>query len=436
MSLLRAPERAVAARPAVAGLGDEGARLLAGPPAHTGAEPYASHTARLGDLDLDLAPTTLRREVATAGLLGRGGAGFPAGRKLDAAARAGGGGVVVINASEGEPASAKDRTLCAYRPHLVLDGALVAAKASGARAVICYVHPGAADAALRTALAERGEQGVSWRFVAPPPTYLAGETSAVIGVLEGRGALPRHSAVPAAVAGLHGRPTVVANAETLAHLALIARFGAGWFVEAGTASAPGSSLVTLAGAVRAPGTVLEVCSPVALGALLARGGGTFGGPTPVLLGGYAGAWIPGEVAWALPLDRAVLADARVSLGCGVIAPLHQDACGLAETARLLGWLARQSAGQCGPCRFGLPALAELATHLARGEASRGELNTLRQLAASVRGRGACGHPSGVLTLLESALDTFAEEVRWHLRGRNCAALGAACGLPLAPEPPA
>ncbi|HUZ19600.1 MAG TPA: NADH-ubiquinone oxidoreductase-F iron-sulfur binding region domain-containing protein [Acidimicrobiales bacterium] len=414
------PGRPGAARFGVAG--SAGTRLLGGPPRSAGTEGLADHERRLGPLSLDhVPPAALRDAVRESRLLGRGGGQFPTATKLDVAAQAPGTPIVVVNASEGEPASRKDRTLLELRPHLVLDGAEVAAAATGADEIIVYLHRRRlrSTSALEEALRERHRAGRPVRLVDAPERYVAGETSAVVSYLGGTGALPRRDALPAAAAGVAGRPTVVGNAETIAHLALVARFGAAWFATAGSPEAPGSTLVTLAGAVAVPGVVVEVLGGVTIGDLLATVGGLDVPPRAVLLGGYAGTWIDGDVAWRTPLERHALGVAGASLGCGLIAVLGGGACGLAETARLLRWMAGQSAGQCGPCAIGLPSLSVLADEVVGGLASRRDVRRLRQLAASIRGRGACGHPTGAVNLLESAIATFERELAQHLRGRAC-----------------
>jgi NADH:ubiquinone oxidoreductase subunit F (NADH-binding) len=213
---------------------------------------------------------------------------------------------------------------------------------------------------------------------------------------------------------------VVNNAETIAHLALIARRGAEWFAEAGDLSAPGSTLVTLAGEVAVPGVVAEVLRPVMLGRLLSTIGGLDHPPRAVLVGGYEGVWLDGAAAWNTLLARSSLQRCGASLGCGLVATLGEASCGIATTARLVRWLAGESAGQCGPCVFGLPGIADLLDALANGDADRRDLSRLRRLCAAIDGRGACGHPSGVIGLVESALDTFRLELRDHVRGRSCA----------------
>ncbi len=417
-------------------VGSPGTRLLAGPYFASGRETLAGHQARLGALDLQrFTPEGLRDVVRGSGLLGRGGAGFPTGTKLDVAATSPGTPIIIVNASEGEPASRKDRTLLELRPHLILDGAQVAAHATGADEIVIYLHRinEHSSAALDRALSERKNlrhSGARVRVIDAPARYVAGETSAIVSYLDGHGALPRRRAQSAAQSGVANRPTVVSNAESLAHLALIARYGADWFAEAGTPSAPGSTLITLAGSMAVPGLVVEVLGPVTIGHVLERVGGLDDVPRAVLLGGYAGTWISGDVAWHTPLERHSLAQLGYSLGCGLVAVLHDDVCGLVETARLLSWLAGQSSGQCGSCVFGLPAMAESMDEIVAGVGRSRDARRLFALAGSIRGRGACSHPTGAVNLIESALDTFAPELRAHTRGAVCEQRAASDHFPL------
>ncbi len=418
--------------------GSPGTRLLAGPVASEGMETLQAHQSRLGER-----PATITLdELVASGLTGRGGGSFPFARKIQLAASRAGTAVVVVNASESEPASRKDVTLLELRPHLVLDGAVLAANVLGTRDLIVYLHSArtASTSALLAAVAERRAAGcdgaVSIRVVDSPAAYLAGESSAVVSVLEGRGPVPSLRPIPVAAVGVGGRPTLVSNAETYAHVALIARFGAAWFNAGGTQRAPGSTLVTLAGAVASPGLVVEIVAGTGVRDLLAGPGGLTQPPRAVLLGGYAGSWVPGEAAWSMPLDRDWLSAAGTSLGCGLVAVLAQTACGLAETLRLLDYLASQSAGQCGPCVLGLPELAERFRALVEGRTSRRQLRRIRELAVAIRGRGACAHPDGAVQLAETALAVFEAEVRNHARhgscpGRLCV---ASSGLPLPAAP--
>ncbi|HVC70011.1 MAG TPA: NADH-ubiquinone oxidoreductase-F iron-sulfur binding region domain-containing protein [Acidimicrobiales bacterium] len=405
-------------------LGDRQVRLLAGPRAEEGPESLDAHRRRLGPLELPDDAGEVLDLVGTGGLVGRGGGEFPLLRKLTAAVEGGADPLVVVNGSEGEPASRKDRTLIEHRPHLVLDGAEVAARAVGAAEVVLYVHGtrSVSSTTLAKALEERGaasSSGPSFRLVAAPAAYVAGESSAVVSVLEGRGPVPSRRRLPVAAAGVNGRPTVVSNAESISHLALLTRFGAPWFTAAGTPETPGSTLLTLAGGVRQPGLVVEVLAPVALGEVLCVHGGVTTPPAAVLIGGYGGRWVGGAAALEAPLDRGALRRAEVPLGCGLIAPLPPDTCGLSVTLRLLGYLAAQSAGQCGPCVLGLPALVHQLSEIVGGRGTRGDIRRLVRQALSLRGRGDCAHPDGAVVLLESALHVFSEDADRHARGRSC-----------------
>ena len=417
----------------LARLGDKAARLLGGPDSSWEQEMLRDHEARLGSLDLSRSPEELRKLIANSGIVGRGGAEFPLSRKLEAAANAAGLPIVVVNASEGEPASRKDATLLRIRTHLVLDGAEVVAASVGASEIVVYIH--AARGQLRerisNAIVARGaavRPGPVLSIAEAPDRYVSGESSAVVSFLESGVALPRRTSVPAAIAGVGGRPTIVSYAETFAHIGLIARFGSAWFRAAGTVSTPGSTLVTIVGSVRESGTVVEILRPLTFGALLRETVGLVEPPQAILLGGYAGTWISGVSAWKSSIDRHALREVGAPMGCGLIAVLDYASCGLAETTRLLEWMAHESAGQCGPCTTGLPAVAELMGLLVQGRARSRDITRLRQLAVAIRGRGACGHPTGAMELVESALDTFEDEVRWHLRGHRCSARGV--GLPV------
>jgi NADH:ubiquinone oxidoreductase subunit F (NADH-binding) len=214
---------------------------------------------------------------------------------------------------------------------------------------------------------------------------------------------------------------VVDNAETLAHVALIARFGAAWFRRAGTSTEPGTMLTTVSGAVHARG-VYEVAHGEPVAAAIDQAGGAIGTVQAVLVGGYHGAWLPGDMAETVALSRAALAPYDATPGAGVLVVLPEGACGLAESARIASYLAGQSARQCGPCLNGLPAMAATLTELARGEGGRDVVRRTEWLAGLVEGRGACHHPDGTARMVRSALRTFADDVEHHLAGRCAQAL--------------
>ena len=362
-------------------------------------------------------------EVARAGLTGRGGAGFPAARKLAAVVRQGSlpGGrtpVVIANGTEGEPASAKDKVLMATSPHLVLDGAVLVAELTGASKAVIVVHRAVREI-IDDAAAERRRarfDRVRIRVCTAADRFTGGEASAVVHWIE-RG-VPAPTAMPPrlAVRGLAGVPTLVQNVETLAHIALIARYGAAWFRSTGTSAEPGSMLVTVMGAVREPG-VLEIGIGAPVGQVLQLAGGPAAPLRAVLLGGYFGAWADADEALTRPFSAAGLADLGAGPGAGLIAALPADVCGLRETARVVRYLAAESAGQCGPCLFGLDAIADEFERLADGRAAG--LGTLWRWLGQVDGRGACAHPSGAVRLVGSALRVFGGELDQHAAGWCC-----------------
>jgi NADH:ubiquinone oxidoreductase subunit F (NADH-binding) len=391
-------------------------RLLAGcAPGGTG---LAAHRAAFGPLPAYPAGA-LVGVVERAGLRGRGGAGFPTGRKLAAVAAAAGRRrpVVVANGCEGEPASAKDRTLLAVAPHLVLDGAVLAAVALGAGEVVVAVHRGA-GAGVHRAVAERRGDPVPVRVAEVPRRYVASEESALVHFLTAGDARPTTVPPRPFERGVDGRPTLVDNVETLAHLARIAYHGPDWFRRYGTPTDPGTGLVTVGGAVRVPG-VYEVAMGRPVGEILDGAGGAAEPLGAVLVGGYFGAWVPMPQAARVALAHDPDPDTGVTRGAGVLLALPARACGWAETARVLRYLAQESAGQCGPCRFGLPAVADDVAAVAAGRADAAVYRRLRGRLGVIPGRGACRHPDGAVRLAASALGAFAGDLDAHLAGRPC-----------------
>jgi NADH:ubiquinone oxidoreductase subunit F (NADH-binding) len=361
--------------------------------------------------------------VAEAGLQGRGGAGFPTARKLAAVAGGRGPRIVVANATEGEPASSKDRALVNHAPHLVLDGAALAAAAVGAaRIVVCIDRADRrAVRSLRAAIAERASAARPAIELAETPTrYVAGEETALVRYLNGGEAKPAHVPPRPFEKGVDGRPTLIQNVETLAHIAQIASFGAAWFRQTGTRDEPGTTLVTVTGAVARP-TVAEVSVGTPVGHILARAGGPAEPLAALLVGGFSGTWIPAGAGAETAYSRAGLGQLGASPGAGILIALPAGACGLVETARILRWFAAQSAGQCGPCIFGLGDIARTTVAVAAGRAASGDVARLRRWAGQIVGRGACRHPDGAVRLLRSALDVFAADLERHLHGRPCAA---------------
>ena len=329
----------------------------------------------------------------------------------------------MANGVESEPASGKDKLLLGLSPHLVLDGVALAAAAVGASQAYLCVHSGHPQLAglLRTAVTERERAGlnrVPIQLAEIPGGYVASQETALISFLNGGAQRPAFVPPRPPQRGVHGRPTLVQNVETLAHLALIARYGATWFRSVGDAQPAGSALVTVSGAVRQP-SVLEIEPGTRIGELLERAGGPAGPPQAVLAGGYFGGWLPCPDALNVPVSTAGLGAAGAAFGPGILVLLPESACGLAETARMISYLASQSAGQCGPCLNGLPALAAAFGRVAFAQPDRATMDWARQLLALVAGRGACQLPDGTAALAASALRVFGPDLRRHAESGPC-----------------
>jgi NADH:ubiquinone oxidoreductase subunit F (NADH-binding) len=389
----------------------------------------SDHVRHYGPLPSGRRSVFARRErlidvVEASGLTGRGGAGFPAGRKMRSVAARPGAAVVVANGAEGEPASRKDRLLLAMLPHLVLDGISVACHAVGARQAYLCVHEDEKDIQriLASAVAERRKAGTDAarvKIATIPARYVASEQSSIVRHLNGGPALPSFSPPRTHESGVNGRPTLVNNVETLAHLALIARHGDGWFRGAGLPSAPGTALVTVSGAVASP-AVYEIESGTPVGDVIMLAGGPTERLQALLIGGYFGTWLRAEVAWQVPMSQPGLRAVGGALGAGIVIALPVTACPLVETARVSRYLAGESAGQCGPCVNGLPALAEVFADLAYCGGRGNALAEIAGLLPLVERRGACRHPDGAVQLVRSALRSFAADARWHDQHGPCA----------------
>ncbi|MGX7826512.1 NADH-ubiquinone oxidoreductase-F iron-sulfur binding region domain-containing protein [Actinokineospora sp. 24-640] len=400
---------------------DSGPRLLRHWAA-TGREcGLAEHAQLHGPQPLPAVPDLIRA-VGESGLRGRGGAWFPAGRKLGAVAenaQAAGAAHVIVNGAESEPAAGKDKLLLAVVPHLVLDGAELAALAVGAGRITVCVHRGTGLAdRVRHAVAERVAArwggGVPVDVVEPPRWYVSSESTALANFVGGGPGKPR--SVSSYKSGVDGKPTLVSNVETLAHLAQIARYGPAWFRAIGTAESPGTALYSVTGAVRRAG-VHELPVGATGREILAAAGGPSTPVQAVLVGGYGGNWVTAEEL-RLPFSPDGLAAIGASPGAGVLAVLPPDVCGLAETVRIASWMGAQNARQCGPCFNGLPAIADDLARVTWG-GDRTSLDRLRFRMARVDRRGACAHPDGVVRLVGSALRVFGDHIGLHLRHHGC-----------------
>jgi NADH:ubiquinone oxidoreductase subunit F (NADH-binding)/ferredoxin len=353
-------------------------------------------------------------------LCGRGGAAFPVSRKvkavLETARRRKRKTVVLVNGTEGEPGSAKDRMLMVRSPYLVLGGALIAAWALQAPEIVIGVTRPDVARSLSSAAQAAPDLRRLVRVVRVPNRFVSGEGGALVNALNGKAALPPGRKVLPSDFGVDELPTLLSNAETYAQIAVLAMLGPEGFASTGTSDEPGTYLLSVGGTAERP-AVVEVPAGLPLGEVLdlclaAPGAG-------VLVGGYHGMWLSTETAYNTPVSRAGLTAVGGVLGAGVVLPLGDGTCPLGEVARVAGYLAGQSSGQCGPCKLGLPSVARALTALADGSGGVDALDTARRAAGAVRGRGACAHPDGMFRFVLSALDVFSDDVAAHLFRGTC-----------------
>ena len=353
-------------------------------------------------------------------LHGRGGAGFPFARKVRAvmasAARAGGQTAIVVNATEGEPGSWKDKMLLTRAPHLVLDGAALSARALGSQTIVVGVaDDGVGIGSVVDALRER-QMPAFTRVVTVPHRFISGEGGALVRGINGEIPIPPGQKVRTSDHGVGGAPTLLSNAETFAQLAIAARIGPDAFAEVGVTGEPGTLLLTIGGSARSP-AVVETPSGFPFAEILEMCEAPTG--PAVLVGGFHGSWITAADARAVQVSREGFAAVGGTLGAGIVLPLGDGTCPLGEATRIAQYLAGQSAGQCGPCRMGLPDLARSMAALTDGSAGSQAIDAIRAAAGAVRGRGACSHPDGSARFALSALDVFIDDIAAHVLHGGC-----------------
>ncbi|MGV9745850.1 NADH-ubiquinone oxidoreductase-F iron-sulfur binding region domain-containing protein [Rhodococcus zopfii] len=350
-------------------------------------------------------PAAFLAELERSGLRGRGGAGYPAHRKFAAVAGAHGETVVVANGHEGEPASAKDRWLLTHRPHLVLDGLLLAAVVTGASEAIVYVSDADALASVEGAIAELAAaglvpDGLALRTHRAEHTYVAGEESAVCRSINGFPAKPTSKPPRPYESGVRGLPTLISNVETLAHVAWIRRHGAAAFAEVGSGTSSGTALFTLTGAVERPG-VYEMSLGKTIDHLIESAGGATAGIGGLMVGGWFGGLLAGDRSSLVCCYDAVR-EAGSGLGCAAVTVLGRNDDLVEVAGELSTWFQSESAMQCGVCVSGTNAIARAFRQMQRGDTSTVHQENLIRWGDTLTGRGACGFIDGAAALARTA----------------------------------
>jgi NADH-quinone oxidoreductase subunit F len=365
------------------------------------------------------APEDVLGAVREAELRGRGGAGFPAWRKWEIARSSPDSQKhVVVNGGEHEPGSRKDRFLVARYPHRVLEGAALCAFATGASSIVLYLIQDMVDAiasahrAIEEATAAGHLEGLSVRVALAPTTYVAGEETAALEVIEGKKAWPRKKPPFPGQAGLHGQPTTVQNVETLAWVAGIVRHGPNWFGR-------GAMLCTLDESFARPG-LCEVPLGTTLRALVEDfGGGTRGGrPVKAILPALSSAFLPAS-ALDTPMTHDALRAAGSNLGCGSVSVIEEGTCVVERALRIAEFFKAEQCGQCPPCRMETATIAAVFQKVANGEPGDYAAQ-VEKIAAFARGKGNCSLIEMAAAPALSALRLFPDDFAAHARTGSCA----------------
>jgi len=380
-------------------------------------------------------PARVIDEVKRAGLRGRGGAGFVAGKKWEmAAAKKGPVKYLCVNASEGEPGTEKDRRLIRLNPHQLIEGAAIAAYAVGVSSVYIFLKGRfteeyhtlvrAVEAAKEAGLIGTGPDVLLPIEVVPfrgPDAYIAGEETAMIEAIEGRVPRPRQKPPYYPIQhGLFGKPTLVNNAETLYNVPLIISHGAQWYQQYGTPTSPGTMLFTLSGDVVRPGVYeLELGTPLRTLLYDCGGGVKEGRPLKAIFPGGPSHALLTEQQLDVPLDFDSLRAIGSSLGTAGVMVYDDRACMVAVALRFASFYADGSCRQCPPCYMGTAHIRDLLLAVEEGRGTGKEVARIKQICNLIRGRGYCDLINSAVRSVESVLHHFTPEFEAHVSRRRC-----------------
>ena len=385
-----------------------------------------------------MTPEAIVAEISAAGLRGRGGAGFPTGRKWDLCRRQPASPKYLIcNGDEGDPGAFMDRSVLEADPHAVLEGMIIGAKAIGASRGFIYIRDEYPLAVQRVgiALGQARERGLLGRdilgtgfdfdleIVRGAGAFVSGEETALIASIEGQRAYPRQRPPYPAEHGLWGQPTVINNVETWANVPSILRRGAAWFAGLGTETSKGTKIFSLVGKIANTGLV-EVPMGIRLRDIIyAIGGGIPKGRAfkAVQIGGPSGGCIPKELL-DLPIDYESLTRAGAMMGSGGMIVMDEDTCMVDIALYFLRFTQEESCGKCSPCRIGTRQMAEILARITAGEGTLDDLAKLEELASTVKRGALCGLGQTAPNPVLSTLRYFRDEYLAHIVDRACPAL--------------
>jgi NADH-quinone oxidoreductase subunit F len=380
-------------------------------------------------------PDDVIKIISDAGLRGRGGAGFPTGKKWQFTREAPDQPrYLVMNGGEDEPGSKKDRVLLENLPHLVVEGTILAAYAIDARKAYLYINAryDVATKSVNDALAEAkaagywGQNilgsnfGLDIEIFPAPHNYVAGEDTAVLEVIEGRKPQPRQKPPFPVTVGLFGKPTSVNNVETLANVAPILLKGPDWYRKFGTAESPGTMIFSLNDDVNRPG-IYELPFGTPMRYLIEEcGGGVKGGKKikAIMPAAPSSAFLPPEMI-DTPLDHNSMRDAGSALGCGVVKLITEGTCIVEEVLRIADFFTAESCGQCPACRMETNTLSMMMKKVQSGQGGQPILEQFGKILAFNKGKGFCNLIAMPGPPIESAIKLFPADFEAHLTTGKC-----------------
>jgi len=381
-------------------------------------------------------PEQVIETVIASGLRGRGGAGFPAGRKWsfmpkDPQLEK----YVCVNTDEGEPGTFKDRALVEKDPHQIIEGVIIASYAVGARRAFVYIRGEfflgvkrwikAIDDAYAKGFLGKNILGSNFSLDLSvhrgAGAYICGEETALIESLEGKRGEPRKKPPYPANVGLWGKPTLVHNVETLANVPHIINRGASWYASIGTPKSAGPKIFCVSGHVRNRG-VFELPLGVSLREIIEEhaGGMAFDKKLKAVIPGGASTPMLTPEQVETPMAFETLEAAGSMLGTGAIIVMNEDTCMVDVARRLMRFFAHESCGRCVPCRIGTQRMLDILERLERGKAKAGDVACLEDLANGIRGRTFCPMGDAAVNPILSGLKLFREEYEYHVKHKRCA----------------
>ena len=382
-------------------------------------------------------PDGVITEIENSGLRGRGGGGFPTGRKWRSVSRyKGGKSYVICNGDEGDPGAFMDRSVMEGDPHKLLEGMAIAAFAIGSDEGYIYVraeYPLAIQR-LKIAIKQAEERhylgdnifGTGFSFhihiKEGAGAFVCGESSALIASIEGERGMPRPKNVHMAERGLFQRPTLLNNVETFANVPLIILNGASWFCSMGTEKSKGTKTFALTGEVNNTGLIEVPMDTTLRQIVFDLGGGIRNGKKfkAVQIGGPSGGCLT-EEHLDLPMDYETLKSVGAMVGSGGLVVMNEDTC-IVEVARFfMNFTQQESCGKCTPCREGTKNMLAILTKITEGKATMEDLDTLEELAHVVQVSSLCGLGKSAPNPVLSTLRYFKDEYIAHIRDKKCPA---------------